>query len=292
MNDETPFDTVEPDHPVAQVRADYLFSMVPEWVLYADISANAVRLYAVLNRYAQGKGECFPSRRLLAEHLRASKDTVDRVLEELTRLGAVEVRKRKNSRGDWASNLYLVRSVPPEVAAPMPLPSRTGAHRVAAPVPTEREPIEREKQKKGTRSRKPASPAALKGERIAKAWWDRQEVKPAGARAWHSLKASCTAVVERGWKDDDILRALDKIAAVPSVAQLDRELRSPRAETWAERKAREEREEADRIRDRREAERLATEERLRRMEEDRKNAVPMPEELRARARALRGERAS
>lgn len=284
MNDPAPDTDLE-------VKAEYLFAIVPEWVLYANISAHAVRLYAVLNRYAQGKGECYPSRKRLAGHLAVSKDTIDRALDDLVELGAIEVTKRQTERGEWRSNLYLVRTTPPKgVAAPMPPPSRTRAHTVAAPVPTEREPIEREKLK-GTRSRS-ASPAATEAERIAKAWWDRQEVKPAGARAWHSLKNSITAVVERGWKATDILDALDRIAAVPSVAQLDRELRKPRVESWAERKAREEREAKERAKARAEEERRATEERLRKADEDRAKAVPMPEEVRERLRALRGERAS
>lgn len=151
--------------------------------------------------------------------------------------------------------------------------------------------IRKEENKKGTRS-KVASPAALEGERISKEWWERQSVKPAGARAWHSLKASVTAVVERGWKAEEILRALDKIASVPSVAQLDRELRNPRSETWAERKSREESEERAKIEARRERERLESEERLRRMDEEKANAVPPPPEFREAVRRLRSGRAS
>ena len=55
------------------------FSIVPEWVLDADISDAALRLYAVLLRYGQSSGNRMPSRALLARRLRKkSKDTVDR----------------------------------------------------------------------------------------------------------------------------------------------------------------------------------------------------------------------
>jgi hypothetical protein len=52
------------------------FSIVPEWVLDADISDAALRLYAVLLRYGQTSGSRMPSRALLARRLRKkSKDT-------------------------------------------------------------------------------------------------------------------------------------------------------------------------------------------------------------------------
>ena len=55
------------------------FSIVPEWVLDADISDAAVRLYAVLLRYGQSSGQRMPSRRTLADRLRKkSVDSVDR----------------------------------------------------------------------------------------------------------------------------------------------------------------------------------------------------------------------
>ncbi len=54
------------------------FAIVPEWLLDADVSDCAVRLYAVLLRYGQTSGSRMPSRALLARRLKkASVDTVD-----------------------------------------------------------------------------------------------------------------------------------------------------------------------------------------------------------------------
>src|SRR3954471_727114 len=88
------------------------FSIVPEWVLDADISDAALRLYAVLLRYGQTSGQRMPSRAVLAARLRKrSKDSVDRALKELVRLGAVVVQRRRDGNLNL-TNRYVVRSTP------------------------------------------------------------------------------------------------------------------------------------------------------------------------------------
>ncbi len=89
------------------------FSIVPEWVLDADVSDAAVRLYAVLLRFGSSSGQRMPSRRTLAERLRKkSVDSVDRALKELVAIGAVEVTRRVRD-GVNLTNRYLVRSTRP-----------------------------------------------------------------------------------------------------------------------------------------------------------------------------------
>lgn len=93
-----------------EIEADLYFSIVPEWVLDADISSNAIRLYAILRRYADASGSCFPSRATLAGRMRCSRDTVDRAVRELVTIGALEVSSRRTESGDRDSNLYRVIS--------------------------------------------------------------------------------------------------------------------------------------------------------------------------------------
>ncbi len=89
------------------------FSIVPEWVLDADVSDAAVRLYAVLLRFGATSGQRMPSRRTLADRLRKkSVDSVDRALKELVAVGAVEVTRRSRD-GLNLTNRYLVRSTRP-----------------------------------------------------------------------------------------------------------------------------------------------------------------------------------
>lgn len=89
------------------------FAMVPEWLLDAEITDCAVRLYAVLLRYGQSSGARMPARSTLAKRLhKKSTDTVDRSLKELTTIGAVVVEARFSGR-ERLTNRYLVRTSRP-----------------------------------------------------------------------------------------------------------------------------------------------------------------------------------
>jgi hypothetical protein len=99
----------------AEVYAeDGYYSVIPEWVLDSDVSAQAIRLYAVLRRYAdQRTGHAHPSRRTLADRLQvADVKVVDRALADLTRIGAVSVYARQDEAGDRSSNGYILRRAP------------------------------------------------------------------------------------------------------------------------------------------------------------------------------------
>ena len=98
---------------MTEIRSTEYFAIVPEWVLLADISANAVRLYALLNRYANSQGKAWPSRRTLAEALRISASTVDRSKDELVGIGALIVETRSTPAGDYTSNLYTLATSSP-----------------------------------------------------------------------------------------------------------------------------------------------------------------------------------
>src|SRR3954451_5706794 len=90
------------------------FAIVPEWVLDAEISDAALRLYAVLLRYGQTSGHRMPGRRLLASRLhKRSRDSVDRALKELVGIGAVVVQHRRQGPVNL-TNRYVLRSTPPQ----------------------------------------------------------------------------------------------------------------------------------------------------------------------------------
>ena len=108
------------------------FAIVPEWVLDAEISDCALRLYAVLLRYGQSSGARMPGRATLARRLRKkSTDTVDRAMKELAGIGAVVVEHRYDG-AQRLTNRYHVRTAPPsrtDAATPddRPAGGRTGA---------------------------------------------------------------------------------------------------------------------------------------------------------------------
>jgi len=95
-----------------EAKADAYFTIIPEWVLYSNISPQGVRLYGVLRRFADSGGECFPSRKTLANRLQVdSTKPVDRALKELVNIGAVLIEQRRDAKGDLTTNLYTVYSV-------------------------------------------------------------------------------------------------------------------------------------------------------------------------------------
>lgn len=110
-----------------EVVLDGYFAILPEWVLYAEISDRAVRLYAVLRRYAgDGLQKARPSRQKLADRMYTSLSSIDRALRELQAIGAVTVRNRwtnpalssfsyirDEDHQVRASNSYLLHHSPP-----------------------------------------------------------------------------------------------------------------------------------------------------------------------------------
>lgn len=97
------------------------FTIVPEWLLASEVSDRAVRLYAVLGRHADTEGKSFPSRRTLAKQLRCSVSSLDRAVEELGELGAVDISERFTRNGDQTSNLYRLLRRPPSSRVNRPL---------------------------------------------------------------------------------------------------------------------------------------------------------------------------
>ena len=125
-------ETSQPPELVVEDR----FAIVPEWLLDADISDAAVRLYAVLLRYGQSSGARMPSRATLARRLhKKSTDTVDRALKALVDIGAVTIEHRYDG-AQRLTNPYHIRTSRPGRVGP-PTPTDGGSRTVAA-TPNER----------------------------------------------------------------------------------------------------------------------------------------------------------
>lgn len=199
-----------------QINSDNYFSIVPEWVLNLPISANAVRLYAILQRYAdKDSGKCHPSRKTLADRCMVSVSSLDRALAELIDAGAVSKKHRVNASGDMTSNQYTVITVA-GVASPMMPPLFTG-EQTGSPT-----------SDAGTRASINQSQEPTNAKSIADEWWSAYKARtggktPTGKGAWHSLIAVVTGALKAGWGEDEV-RAAVMACAVPSSAQVDREL--------------------------------------------------------------------
>lgn len=84
------------------------FARVPEAVLLADVSSNAVRVYGLLDRRAGEEHTCWPSRTTIAREMRCGRRTVDRALRELEAAGFVTTTHRTDEGGEPTSNLYYL----------------------------------------------------------------------------------------------------------------------------------------------------------------------------------------
>lgn len=196
------------------ITADNYFCIIPEWVLYADISSNAVRLYGTLQRYAdKDSGQCHPSRKTLAEKCKLSLSSLDRALIELVELGAITKQQRVSPKGDWTSNIYTVITnarVSSQVTTPITTGDDTGIF-------TGDEQIKV--------SVKQSQECA---QRIADEWWQSYKQRtggktPTGKGAWHSLLAIINGALKAGWNEQQVSTAL-MACAVPSAAMLDIQL--------------------------------------------------------------------
>lgn len=143
-------------------RRGYTFAQLPEWVLlHPDLTDKAKLLFALLDRHAGADGDCFPSKRRLAEMLGCDTRTIIRAKDLLEQVGALEVQPRYDD-GRQTSNLYILNGLPPEeprhhvdgggvisVTPPVTSVSPPGVSSVS---PHEREPEDREPVKE-TRAR-------------------------------------------------------------------------------------------------------------------------------------------
>lgn len=144
-----------------KVSAEVRFAIIPEWLIFADVSDKAIRLYAVLARHANAEGETTVYRTTLAKEMCCSSDSVDRALRELVAIEALSVRSRRSEehpRQQLANEYTLRTSAPSRTDAETPL--RIGAargSRTDAAVVNESKP----ERKKPERERDPAFDALV-----------------------------------------------------------------------------------------------------------------------------------
>lgn len=199
----------------SNITADNYFCIIPEWVLYSDITATAVRLYGTLQRYAdKDTGACHPSRSTLAQKCNCTVKSIDRALAELIAIGAVIKKQRISQNGDMTSNQYTV--ITSQVASKLSLPSDKKA------------PTGSDKNDTQTIVSMKQSQEQTVAQSIADQWWQEYKQRtggktPTGKGAWHSLLAVIDGALKAGWTSEQVSLAL-MACAVPSAAMLDIQL--------------------------------------------------------------------
>lgn len=126
------------------------YATLPEWILDADLSDRAIRLWCILSRYATDEGRAWPGRPKLAERLRCSVNSLDRAVDELVSAEAMKVEPHYRSDGSRAANSYwLWPALPPSTDTP-PLPTHGGTPSppMGVPLPTHGAASRKEHQRK------------------------------------------------------------------------------------------------------------------------------------------------
>jgi hypothetical protein len=225
---------VEPSDDSPELLVEDRFAIVPEWLLDAEISDAAVRLYAVLLCYGQTSGARMPSRSTLARRLhKKSTDTIDRALKVLVGIGAVVIEHRYDG-GQRLTNAYHVRTSRPGRTEP-PTPRRSGrggrtdAAGVAADSGHDPEHLTQSTSSSDARHQRSSAPPAVEEEVATECGVDdwrgyvqqvqqaRRDVGASAAR-WSGpclAAALQLAVRARGWPADLAADALRRVAADP-----------------------------------------------------------------------------
>lgn len=156
----------------------------------------------------------------LAREGQESVQTIYKCLRELEAAGYVKRRRVRNSAGQLRTETLVFDE-------PQPTDK----------IPTVGEPNSRETdsrfsvshtktdiQKQITKKEQPkASAEAEAGKALCKAWWEAQNPKPLGN--WNGLNIVVKKALQAGYDAGAIRAALDRIGAVPSAQQLERELK-------------------------------------------------------------------
>jgi hypothetical protein len=127
----------------------YTYAVTPEWILDADISDRAIRLFGVLSRYVGNNDGAWPSRKTLAERMHCSLPSVDSSIKELISIKALSVERRKRKDGSYTSSMYYLWPMTEGgVAKDIVYGSQKNSTRVAKDIiQHERTLIERESEK-------------------------------------------------------------------------------------------------------------------------------------------------
>jgi predicted transcriptional regulator len=114
-----------------EITADVKFAQIPHWVLELPLTDKAVRLYAILSKYADNEDRTsYPGRGTLAKLMRCHRTSVDRAVEELMAAGCIS-KQRRVVDGRYTSSLYTVHRIPPRSTSEG---SRTHATTPVAPM--------------------------------------------------------------------------------------------------------------------------------------------------------------
>jgi biotin operon repressor len=237
-------------------------------------------LHLALADFADDQGNLFASQPVLAEKARCTPEYIRRAMKQLSEDGYVEMIKRGNSKGRattykmWGRFGFKTQEPPNKVGE-----SDLGESTPQLYDDSELNPQLLEVNPPTLTPQPPNShsiPTVLYNcpnttyaiaKTIAKNFWDKQEIKPLGKKAYWSLLEVCKAALKNGYSAYEIKFTLDKLGIVPNMALMDSALKRNMKEAR----------EIDRSRKDREIAIEATRRHLEAVSDP--EAVPMPEDV-------------
>lgn len=151
---------------MSNYRTDEAFAIVPMWLTESTVSDRAVRLYSLLSGMRDyGTDMATVGRKLLAQKMGCSDDSLDRAKAELEEAGAISVERGEANGGVIPRNVYTIHRTRPATRTPaamgVPAPVRVLDTRTRAAM-YEREPVESPPPlKRGGRA-----PGSVNGKRV------------------------------------------------------------------------------------------------------------------------------
>jgi len=95
-----------------EVDADLKFSIIPEWLLDSKVSHKAIRVYAIIARYADSNTlTAWPARQTIATRANCTVKSVDRAVAELVEIGALSKENRRDDNGGNHTSLYTLKRI-------------------------------------------------------------------------------------------------------------------------------------------------------------------------------------
>jgi len=161
----------------------FRFAMIPEAMIYSDLSGTAIKVFGALLRHGVDPARCYPSHKRLAKLCRLSINTVRRSIGELEDGGWITILHRQDGNGGQTSNGYRVHSAP-KSDTPLPTdgqgPLPTGEYPPYPPVGDEREQLnesnlnETPPTPKARQERAPRKRTKVEDEAKQRGWTDQQ----------------------------------------------------------------------------------------------------------------------
>jgi hypothetical protein len=84
------------------------YAVIPEAVLYSNISPNAKLLYGILARHADPAGKCYPGLKRLSDLMMVSDQTVRRAKQELMLAGFLEAKPCYDDQGRQTTDSLIL----------------------------------------------------------------------------------------------------------------------------------------------------------------------------------------